>query len=384
MITKKELLELAEKNNAPCISIFIPTHRAGMETLKGKDALNLKNQLKEAKIKLEKRGTQKRSKRKLTKPIQDLINDSEFWRHQSDGLAVFCAENFFRKYTLPINFEEFNYVSNEFYLKSLIPLFNADGRFYLLTLKKNKVNFYEGTKYSISEIRIDDLTPSRLEDVVGYDYEQKSLQFRSQQQGVYGEGTFHGHAKNEEKAKNEILRYFRAIDKGLMSFLHDDQNPPLIVACLDYEFPIYREANSYKNLFPENISGNPAEMDINILHRKALELLEPQTGKDRQEKTDKFRELHNTEKTSTDIRDILPAAYLGKVDTLFLEKNSDIFGEYNEETADTEIFESQQPSNISLFNLAAIKIFEQNGKIFITEKEDMPDSTSPVNALYRY
>jgi DNA polymerase II large subunit len=81
---------------------------------------------------------------------------------------------------LPLNFEEFSYVSNEFYLKPLMPVFNDDGLFYLLTLKADEVKFYEGMRDSITEIRIEDLVPSRIEDRVGYDHEQKNLQFRTQ------------------------------------------------------------------------------------------------------------------------------------------------------------------------------------------------------------
>ena len=46
MITREELLELAQIRNTPAVSVFIPTHRAGKETLNGEDALKLKNQLK--------------------------------------------------------------------------------------------------------------------------------------------------------------------------------------------------------------------------------------------------------------------------------------------------------------------------------------------------
>jgi hypothetical protein len=329
MITREELLELAQIRNTPAVSVFIPTHRAGKETLNGEDALKLKNQLKEVKQKLTEMGIHKNEIKKFTTPISDLINDGEFWRHQSDGLAVFCSENVFKKYTVPLNFEEFNFVSNEFYVKPLIPLFNGDGRFYLLTLKADAISFYEGTRYSIAEIEVDDLTPSRLEDVVGYDFEQKNLQFRTQQ-GTHGEGSFHGHAKSDEKAKTELLQYFRAIDKGLMKLLHDDQTTPLVVACLDYHFPIYKEANSYKNLYPQHISGNPADMDSLELHERAWILMKSHFNRKRKDKKLLFRELQESGKTSSNPNEILEAAQQGKVDTLFIEKNGDIYGPFQQ------------------------------------------------------
>jgi hypothetical protein len=383
MITKKEFLELTQMQNSPAVSVFIPTHRAGKETLNGEDALKLKNQLKEVKHKLEKMNFHKNEIKKFTTPITNLINDGEFWRHQSDGLAVFLSDNRFKTYTVPVHFEESNTVSNDFYLKPLMPLFNGDGRFYLLTLKADAVSFYEGSRHSITEIEVDDLTPSRLEDVVGYDFEQKSLQFRTQQ-GNQGEGTFHGHAKSDEKAKNELLQYFRAIDKGLMKILHNDQAPPLVVACLDYHFPIYKEANSYQNLYAQHISGNPADMDSLELHERAWALLESHFNRKRQDKKALYQELSKSGKTSSDLNEILTAAQLGKVDTLFIEKNGDILGQYNYETGLLTAESKTNSTGIPLLNFAAVKVFEQGGKVFLENKEDLPDSTSKINAVYRY
>lgn len=383
MITREELLELAQIRNTPAVSIFIPTHRAGKETLNGVDAITLKNQLKQVKQKLEKQEVHKNKIAAITEPLTNLVNDGEFWRHQSDGLAIFCTPDLLKKFTVPVKFEEFNSVSNEFYVKPLMPLFNDDGRFYLLTLKTDAVGFYEGTRYSITEIEVDDLTPSRLEDVVGYDFEQKSLQFRTQQ-GNQGAGSFHGHAKSDEKAKTELLQYFRAIDKGLMKLLHDDQTTPLVVASLDYHFPIYREANSYKNLFPRHVSGNPADMDTFELHEKAWQLLKSHFSRKRQDKKLLYHELQKHGKTSSNLDEILEAAQTGKVDTLFIEKNSDIFGNYINgsgiETNDSET----NAKKIPLLNFAAVKVFEQGGKVFLENRENLPDSSSKINALFRY
>ena len=238
-ITKDELIELSLFHGTFCISIYLPTHRAGIETLNGQDSLNLKNQLKEIRTKLVDQGLNSRAIEKLLTPLLDLINNSDFWRFQSDGLVLFVSDNFFRKYTVPVKFDQFKYLSNEFYVKPLIPLFNDDGMFHLLTLKKNGARLYEGNKYGISEIDISHIVPSRLEDTVGYDYEQKQIQFRSHL-GASRPGTFHGHGESEARNKTELLLYFREIDRGIMSKLHDRQEIPLVLCCVDYFFPLYK------------------------------------------------------------------------------------------------------------------------------------------------
>lgn len=383
MITKEELLELTQMQGSPAVSIFIPTHRAGKETLNGADAIRLKNQLKRVKQNLEQQEIHKNTIAAITKPVNELIQDGEFWRHQSDGLALFISENVCKKYTVPLKFSDSVYISNEFYVKPLMPLFNGDGRFYLLTLKADAVGFYEGTRHSITKIEVDDLTPSRLEDVVGYDFEQKSLQFRTQQ-GNQGAGSFHGHAKSDEKAKTELLQYFRAIDKGLMKLLHDDQTPPLVVASLDYHFPIYKEANSYKNLYPRHVSGNPADMDALELHQRAWELMKSHFSRKRQDKKLRYLEWQKSGKTSSNLNEILPAAAQGKVDTLFIEKNKDILGTFYPENGETRVLNGESSTGTLLLNHAAIKVFEQGGKVFLEDRDNLPDSSSEINALFRY
>lgn len=383
MITKKKVEELSKIHDAFCVSIFIPTHRAGKDVIDGKDAINLKNQVKEIKVKLGEHGMSVPDIETYVKPINDLINDHEFWRHQSDGLAIFLSDNFFEKYTVPVYFEEFNYLSSEFYLKPLMPLFNGDGLFYLLTLKMDQVKFYEGTRHSITEIVINDLIPGQLEDSVGYDFEQQSIQARSQQ-GNNGEGMFHGHGDSESELKQELMKYFREINKGLMTLLGEDQKVPLVVCCLDFHFPIYREVNSYQHLFPQHISGDPSDKDIFLLHEEAWKLLQPHFSATRQEKREKFSQFIGTGKASSDLNKILPAALQGKVDTLFLENKADVFGIYDPSTQEIEIQDSHKTPNVSLLNLLAMEVLTKGGKVYLFEKEENPNFSSEANALYRY
>ena len=231
-ITKEYLIGLSQFHNTSCVSIFIPTHRSGEETLKGQDSLNFKNQLKEVRQKLLDKGMTINEVEKFLKPMSELVSDTDFaWRHQQDGLAVLLSDTKFEKYTSPVKFTELNYLSSEFYLLPLLPLFNGNGLFHLLSLKKDEIKFYEGSKYAITEIDISDSVPARLEDRVGYDFEQRQMQNRTQQGG-----SFHGHGEVKTREKDELLLFFRAIDKGVMSRLHGFQEPPLLVCCLDYFF----------------------------------------------------------------------------------------------------------------------------------------------------
>ncbi|SHG41809.1 hypothetical protein SAMN05444483_11188 [Salegentibacter echinorum] len=383
LIREKDLEKLMNVQGKPCVSIFIPTERAGKDVLEEKNRTHLKSLWKEVAEKLEEQGVSEEKIETIGAPILKLMEDKSFWRHQSDGLAIFAAEDLFQKFTLPVNFETHTYVSKEFYIKPLVPMFSGDERFYLLALQLEDVALYEATTYSIGKVEVDDLTPSRLEERVGFDYKQKHLEFRTQNAGG-DKAVFHGHGSgNEEERKEEILKYFRAVDKGLDTVLHND-NAPLVVATQDYLFPIYEQANSYNHLFDKVISGNPSDTDMLGLHEKAVKTLEPLLEKTRREKKEKFAELNNTEKTGSSVTDILPAIQQGKVDTLFLENQTEIWGTYNSDNMNTSIQDEQDTNNYSLMNWAVKEVLKQGGNVFLIPRAQMPSKESKMNALYRF
>ena len=382
LMSQQEFEKLSQFTNEVCVSIFIPTQRAGHEVLEGKNRINLKSKWNEIKLQLEKKGVSAEKIKNIGSPIEELLQDMDFWRHQSDGLSIFSAEGFFNKYTLPINFEEYHYISKEFYIKPLVPILKEDGNFYLLSLQLEDVALYKATQHSIGVVYVEDLIPSRLEERVGFDYKEKTLQLKPQQQGEEKSG-YHGHSGADNNKKNEIFRYFRAVDEGLKPVLHN-KKIPLVIACQDSFFPIYKEANSYKNLYGEEAVGNPAHIDMLELQEQALKIMEPYFEKTKREKLKKFVDLNQTVKTSASVHDIIPAIIQGKVDTLFLEKEEDIWGIYNENTLAVEVQDEQSPKNTSLMNLAAKAVIEHGGNVFLIEPEAMPEKSSKMNALYRF
>lgn len=383
LITKKEITDLHNTTHDICISIFIPTHRGGKKVLQEEDPLALKNQLKDVKHKLEEKGLNADSISKFTEPIQKLIDDSSFWREQSDGLALFVADDIFHKYTLPVYFQDYNYVSNAFYLKPLMPMFAGDGSFFLLSLNRDDVKLYECTKHSFTEYDIEDLIPETKQDRVGFDYEEKNLQFRSGATGS-GQAMYHGQEAATGKRKNEIKKYFRAINDGLAEIFKDESMPLLIVAQTPL-FDIYKEVNTYSHTLEDNLVVDFSSSDMFDIHELAWERMEPVFDQPRKEHIAKFMEQQGKGTTAIGIGKILPAAINGQIEALFCENNEDIFGTYGKEDDLIEVTEGDDDgTTISLMNLAAIQTFLNGGAVYLMEKEDMPNSNSRVNALYRY
>lgn len=383
LMTHKQLLELAGAHGRNCVSIFIPTERAGGPVDTGQGQIRLKNSLKELNNILEEEGLSAKEKRVILDPVKELLDDDQFWRNQSDGLAIYTDGKEMQTFTLPVHFRQQTYVRDHYYMLPVIPFFNDDGIFYILSVSMQHVKLYECSKHFIEEVVVEDLTPGRLEDVVGYDYEQKSLQNRSGQGGDSG-AMFHGQGSGIDDKGMEKEKFFRAVDAGVMKVLKDEK-APLVLACVDEYYPVYQKVTSYGHLFDENISGNPDELDPLELHEDGWFLVEGYFRKTRAEKSQSLRNSSAGHKASSDLREIIMAAVDRRIDTVFIEEEKDLFGIYDMEQRSIELAEPGERSyQASLYNLAAVHTLLNGGEVFIVDDGEMPMEGSELNALFRY
>lgn len=382
-ITKDHFKELAVINKPHCISIFIPTHRAGKEVNEKIDQIDLKNQVQEIKKELEKWQLDPKDISHLLAPVNELVEDTTFWNNQSDGLAIFRHHDLFEVYTLPVYFTDYYYLSDHFYLKPLVPYLNDDARFYMLSLSLSSVKFFECFPHHITEIEVQDLLPEKLEEEVGYDYTEKHLQFRSGQVGDGSYAMYHGHGAGTDDEKKEILKFMRAVNKGIMQFLHDKKSP-LIIATVDYLYPIYKEANHYKYLWDDFIAGNPEYEEPVALHEKGKYMLDNHFYQHKKKMLNAFEHTLSSNLASYKEDEIIPAAYNQRIDTLFVKNNQEKWGIYNKENNTIIPREKQSQFKTDLLNFATVNTILNGGDVYLTEPEEMPHPDSNLNAIFRF
>ncbi len=380
--SENKFKELAQINVPHCISIFIPTHRAGQEVNEKIDQINLKNQVQKVAGELGYWQLGSKEIDHLLEPIHALVNDTDFWNNQSDGLAIFRNKDHFEYYTLPVLFHEFVFVSDHYYLKPMVPYLNDDGKYYLLALSLSEVKFYEGFPHQIDEVELDDLLPDKLQDVVGYDFKEKHLQVRSGQTSS-NQGMFHGHGKGNEEEKTEIRKYFRAINDGLMKYIKNRKRP-LVLAAVDYLVPLYREVNEYKNLYGEFIAGNPEHEDPVLMHEKTREMLKDYFDKERKRDIAAFEQALSNGKASFKEEDIIPAAFNQRIDTLFVKNGEEMWGIFDKASNTVKPRDVQPDFKTCLLNFASIHTLLNNGKVYLLEPDQLPESSSRLNAIFRF
>ena len=379
-----QALSSFSSTETPCISIYVPTHRANHVE---EDRIRFKNALSDVKRNLQNGplfpsgGMNERETEGFLGEALDLLDDNEFWQNQSDGLAVFIGKDHFHVFTVPVNFNPMTYVKTHFYLRPMMPLLNGEDRFFLLALSQGDVRFFEGHAHHITPVKISDLVPDNLQAAMALDAPEKSLQHHS---GGGQTGIHHGHGLHKNQKEWQISTYCRMVDKGLMEMLHDE-NAPLIIAAVDDLVPLYREVSDYSNIVDFHISGNPENDSPGLLHEKAWSKMKGYFRQEIEIEKDRFSEALAQGKASFALTDILPKAINGRVQTLFLAKDAPVlWGSYDETKNEAVIHEEQRPSSVCLYDLAARKTYDQGGTVWHIDRAEFPNVTAEMNAIYRY
>lgn len=363
-----------------CVSLFMPTHRAGRQTQQ--NPIRLKNLLKTAEEHLLQRGLRSPEAQEFLKGPQRVLQDPGFWQRQSDGLAMFFTKEIFHCFRLPLSFKELVVTTNRFHIKPLLPLLTSEDHFYILVLSQNQVRLLEGTRHTVDEHDLTDLM-QRLTEAFPSEGPDRQIQFHTGTAGG-GEGRpamFHGHDPRDD-AKAGILRRFRMIDKELPSLLTSGQSP-LVLAGVEYLFPIYREASTYPMLVEKGIPGSVDALSPEELHSQAWAIVEPLFIQERKKATARYHKMVGTGLTTANAEEAVAAAHQGRMDVLFVAVGKHAWGRFDPGNHTAQVHVEAQPGDEDLLDLAAITTLLNGGTVYAVNPEDVPNG-GLLAALFRY
>ena len=396
------------------LTLTMPTHRAGSQGLR-EDGIRFRNLIDRAEKLLKDHGITGIRLQSTFAPLKELEKDEPFWQRQSEALTLFLApppaddakaKPTFRTFRLPETAPEHVAVGDRFEVLPLVPMTHG-GRFFVLAVSQNKVRLLEGTRQSVQERKPDSL-PDNLRDALNIDEYQGYLGLRQTKAAGAGreggQAVFHGHgAANQSTVKEqELTEYFRRIGDGLEEFFRDPTprehnsepvppgtyNPPVVFAGVDYLFPMLKEAWDYKNLLGEAIHGNVDELPAAELHAKAWPLVEAFFKKPVEEQRTRFLEEKDSSVTSTDLGEILEAAKIGRVETLFVAEGERVTGTIagveGLPPAGGDTAPGTPPDScLNLLSVAAGETLKNSGRAFVVPRDMVPNEAT-VAATFRY
>lgn len=376
-----QLNELLNVKGLHHVTIYSPTSRESTDNYQA-DKINFKNQLQKAVAQLgQQYGMTDGDAKAYLKPGYDLLDNMNFWQHGSDGLAFFHSSEGTHIKSLPLELDEpQTYVGKDFMLRPLIPLLNADGRFYILNLNLNDVRLYEATPSTISEVVLGGDAPTKVEDYTKFIEHQQHTGARSVQGG--GGAVHYGQGGGNDSEKEEIQQYFYELSKAVDDIIQCDPLPT-VLAGVEYLIPMYRQASDYHKYEEESVHGSFSEADAMLLHEKALAIVEPIFEVDRDKAFEKFAKMKGGDWASIDTNKVIKAALTGQVETLFVQEDATLWGVFNEQLYELEIYQASTPETTDLLTEAAIKTITQGGTVYQCDADDMPEGAKNIAAVFR-
>jgi release factor family 3 len=385
LLSRDDLGTLLETRPGWHVSIFMPMVHRGAETQQ--NSIRCKTLLRQAEEQLLVNGLRPQEVQDLVQPVQELLANHVFWQRQSHGLALFLAPQIFRAYSVPRPLDELVTVAHRFHSKPLLPLLSGDGHFFVLALSQKEIRLLRGTRYSIEAIELSGV-PQGVAEALRYDdIEKKGHHYPgSQGRPAGGVSPLAGHGVGIDDATHEpndaILRYFQQVDTGLRAFLRDE-HAPVVLAGVEFLLPIFRRANTYPYVLEEGLTGNPDGLRPEELQERAWPLVQPHFQRAQQSAADQYHQLVGTGRASGDVGAIVPAAYDGRVDTLFVAVNVQQWGVFRSETREVEVHQEPATGDEDLLDVAASYTLLRRGTVYAVPAEHVPAGT-PAAAILRY
>ncbi len=379
-LTREDLTALATRGQGTCVSIYLPTHRFGPETQADQTAL--KNALNQAEEELTAGGMRSPDAIALLAPARELLGDRPFWLRSDVGLALFIGRDGVKALRMPEEVAPRVIVDERFYLKPLLGVIGSEHHYWLLTLSQKRIRLMRGSRIGLVQVDLEGVPTSLAEELRWDDLERSSLQFHTGTSGTGGKRPAVFHGTGEPDVKDEIMRYFREIDKGVAEYLQDD-DAPLILAGVDYLLPIYREVNSHPRLAQTAVTGSPDNMNATDLSREAWDIALPLFREGRDRAARQLDDAWGSSKTTSDPETLVPAAMHGRVDTLFVASDRELWGRYDAETGAASIHASRQSGDEDLLDLAAFEALHSGAEVYALPAAQLPRGEA-FAAMLRY
>lgn len=383
---RRETLRGLVELTGPCVSIFLPTHRAGVET--NQDPIRLKNLLRDAEEQLQQKGLRSVEARRLLEPAWELQDNYDFWQHQSDGLALYAAPETFHCYRLPIAFAERVLVGDHFLLRPLLQAVTENGRFYVLALSQNRVRLVRCTRHTADETDLGGAPASLDEAAAPENIEaDNSYQIRvsaaapSHSPGQ-SSAVFYGRGRIDVDHKERIEEFFRKVDAGICQKVKADPGP-LIAAGVDYLLPLYRQASTCPSLAEDGVTGSPDLLSADQLREQVLPIAESLVQRDLERDRDRFVEGQGSQRSSNEWADAVRGAISGRIEALFIADGIEQWGRMDRLSWEVELHDQEQPGDNDLMEMAALHAWLAGARVHMVAAGEVPGSGT-IAALFRY
>jgi hypothetical protein len=362
--TRSELEQLLAVRDPLCVSLYVPTSPFTQEAQAGR--IELKTLTADVMGQLEDTGAARRALTELREPLEELVDDDDFWSEQARSLAVYATPGAIRTFRLPNRLTSEVEVGDRFYVKPLLRSVTFPQTAFVLALAAGGVRVVEVTADGPAQAVDVPGMPADLAGALGAAAE------RSQSARLIG----------DEGDKVRLRQFARKVDQALRGLVAGRQLP-LILAATEPLDSIYRSLNSYPALAATGISGNPETLTDDELAAAARSVLDGLYAAELATVREQFGARFHDGRASSDVATVARAATAGAVDTLLVDIDEKVPGVVDEETGAVALAEHDDAASYGVVDEVARRVLLSGGRVLAVRRDDLPERT-PLAAILRH
>lgn len=375
--TPEDLRHILSLRTEPCISLFLALPRHGPDLAKA--PVRFRALVRKAESLLGERYDARRVEALLA-PLAGLAGATDVFTPGPESLAVFRADGLFETYRLWPAPPEGVVVADSFHVKPLIRCLQDRHRYLVLALGSRRATLWEGSERGLVPRPVPGL-PRSAEEAAPAEGGGRAGGPRS---GGRASGPGHGKGPGEGDAgrREELLRFFRAVDSALGDTLGDDA--PIVVAGAAPLLPLFREACSHAARHGEGVEGavddlGPEELHARTLRaaRRALDARDASLAED-------FRRQLDRGLAADILTRVAEAAVGGRVRRLLVADGRRLFGRVDRTTGEVTLHAGQTgPQDDDVLDDLAEIVLERGGEVLVLDPERIPGEAAAV-ATFRW
>lgn len=377
-ISIQELKELSA-SPGPCITILFPLHHEDTRQIR----LAVKKAVQQAVDGLRDRNVDLNLLNTLIEPLRDL-GDAIEADAEHKGVVILRSPDIFRHYFVPQSVDESVTVADHFHLLPLIPILWQNRPFHILALSQKHIRLLRCTNTTSEEVDLPASVPRNIDDFLQNakpDHVLDNSAAGGPGTGSMGRVMF-GTGTDKERRDQYLLHFYKEVDRGLCDLLRGD-SAPLVIAGVDYEQPLYRSVSNFPRLVDEGVHGAPDGLKGGEMHKRALELIERYWQKDIDEALKMYEQMGGSDRASVSLKEIVKAAYDGRILHLFVAQGSRHMGNFDEMAHCVRTHGQERPGDEDLINAAAVQTLNHAGNVFVIPRNKTPHG-SQMAAVMRY
>lgn len=383
-ITRDEVKELAARPPQQSATIYMPSHRISTPPHISEDMTRYKNLVAKVEGLLKEKGVAHDEASAIVGQLQHLETHQDFWKYQTDGLAVLADKDTVYAYNISTDIDEYAAVDERFHLTPLMLQMEENQQYYVLALAVHNPKLFVGDLSSLREADIE--LPTDPESALNID-EMHINQLQSRNPAVRQPNSgnapalFHGHGGSpRDIASEERHRFFKMIDEIICKNV--DTSLPLVLVSTDDQIVEYKGAAKHENIVDQHIDGNRTHEKIEELHKLSWQVInENVILAQRGNVVEQYQELIGQHRAVADFAQVQSLATEGRIDTLLLGMiitTTDTVKD-QAESVPRIVF----PEKYDAVEACALDVYSQSGRVLGVSREHMPEQ-AVIAALLRY